>query len=210
MKWSLTPSQPNAEPGETAAEEAAYPTPAETTPAASADDAGASKLIDSKVAIHRLLLEKLNLNALDKAPQAQIRKEISDIVGEWLRDTNEVFNRAEREALVDDVLDELLGLGPLEPLLKDESITDILVNGPHTVFVERGGLLERVKTQFQDDRHLMRIIQKIVSNVGRRIDESSPYVDAGSHRSLTPQRADLRRYGLRQDHAAQRHVLLHR
>jgi pilus assembly protein CpaF len=178
MKWSLTPSQPNAETGEPDVEETAFPIPVEATLAASADAAAASKLIDSKVAIHRLLLEKLNLNALDKAPQAQIRKEISDIVGEWLRDTNEVFNRAEREALVDDVLDELLGLGPLEPLLKDESITDILVNGPHTVFVERGGLLERVNTQFQDDRHLMRIIQKIVSNVGRRIDESSPYVDA--------------------------------
>jgi len=79
---------------------------------------------------------------------------------------------------VDEVLDELLGLGPLEPLLKDDTITDILVNGANNVFVERRGLLEKVSTRFQDDRHLLRIIQKIVSAVGRRIDESSPYVDA--------------------------------
>ncbi|MFZ9396568.1 MAG: CpaF family protein, partial [Erythrobacter sp.] len=83
-----------------------------------------------------------------------------------------------RANMVDEVMDELLGLGPLEPLIKDQSITDILVNGFETVFVERGGLLERVPTRFQDEKHLMRIIQKIVSGVGRRIDESSPYVDA--------------------------------
>ncbi len=135
-------------------------------------------LIERKVAIHRILLDKLNLAALDKALRAQVRSEISTIVNEWLQSENEILNRSEREALVDDVLDELLGLGPLEPLLQDETITDILVNGPKTVFVERSGLLERVTTEFQDDKHLMRIIQKIVSGVGRRIDESSPFVDA--------------------------------
>nr|WP_234024863.1 CpaF family protein [Tsuneonella amylolytica] len=89
-----------------------------------------------------------------------------------------MLNTQERQELVVEVLDELLGLGPLEPLLQDESITDILVNGYKTVFVERNGLLERVATRFQDERHLIRIIQKIVSAVGRRIDESSPFVDA--------------------------------
>jgi pilus assembly protein CpaF len=135
-------------------------------------------LLELKVSIHRLLLDKINLGALEKLPRAAIRAEIAEIIGEMLAERRENLNRTEREALVDDVLDELLGLGPLEPLLQDESITDILVNGPKTVFVERFGKLERAATTFQDERHLMRIIQKIVSAVGRRIDESSPFVDA--------------------------------
>ena len=134
--------------------------------------------LDLKVSIHRALLDKINLSALEKLARETIRKEIAEIIGELLAERHEALNRAEREALVDDVLDELLGLGPLEPLLQDDSITDILVNGPKTVFIERNGMLERVKTEFQDERHLMRIIQKIVSAVGRRIDESSPFVDA--------------------------------
>ncbi|WP_120718009.1 CpaF family protein [Tsuneonella amylolytica] len=131
-----------------------------------------------KVSIHRALLEKINLAALDQLPRAQIQSEISDIVSELLKERSELLNTQERQELVVEVLDELLGLGPLEPLLQDESITDILVNGYKTVFVERNGLLERVATRFQDERHLIRIIQKIVSAVGRRIDESSPFVDA--------------------------------
>ncbi len=131
-----------------------------------------------KVSIHRSLLDKLNLAALDQVPREQIRQEIGEIVGELLEGEREPLNALERESLVTEVLDELLGLGPLEPLLKDESITDILVNGANLVYVERGGLLEKVLTRFQDDRHLMRIISKIVNAIGRRIDESSPYVDA--------------------------------
>ncbi len=131
-----------------------------------------------KVSIHRALLDKINLAALDQLPRAQIEVEVRDIVQELLQERLETLNAAERDELVVEVLDELLGLGPLEPLLKDESITDILVNGYLTVFVERGGLLERVPTRFQDEKHLLRIIQKIVSAVGRRIDESSPFVDA--------------------------------
>jgi len=134
--------------------------------------------LELKVSIHRALLDKINLSALEKLPRERIRADISDIISELLAERQEALNRAEREALVDDVMDELLGLGPLEPLLQDDSVTDILVNGPKTVFIERNGLLERVKTEFQDERHLMRIIQKIVSAVGRRIDESSPFVDA--------------------------------
>jgi pilus assembly protein CpaF len=136
------------------------------------------RALDLKVSIHRALLDKINLSVLEKLPRERIRSDISDIVSELLAERQEALNRAEREGLVDDVMDELLGLGPLEPLLQDDSITDILVNGPKTVFIEREGLLERVKTEFQDERHLMRIIQKIVSAVGRRIDESSPFVDA--------------------------------
>jgi pilus assembly protein CpaF len=141
-------------------------------------DEQTGKHLDLKVSIHRKLLDKINLSALEQLSRQQIEFEIKDIVLEILDDQGEVLNSRERQALIIEVLDELLGLGPLEPLLKDESITDILVNGPGIVFVERKGLLERVETRFQDDKHLLRIIQKIVSGVGRRIDESSPYVDA--------------------------------
>ncbi|MCZ8368375.1 MAG: CpaF family protein [Porphyrobacter sp.] len=115
---------------------------------------------------------------LDKLSRAQVEEEVGEVVLALLAQEDEALNAKEREHLVDEVLDELLGLGPLEPLLADETITDILVNGHKTVFVERSGLLERVPTRFQDERHLLRIIQKIVSAVGRRVDESSPFVDA--------------------------------
>lgn len=131
-----------------------------------------------RMAIHQALLDKINLSMLDKLPEEQIKAEIAGIVPELLVTFDQPLNREERAHLVDEVMDELLGLGPIEPLLKDESITDVLVNGASTVFVERGGVLERAPTRFQDEKHLMRIIQKIVSAVGRRIDESSPFVDA--------------------------------
>jgi pilus assembly protein CpaF len=136
------------------------------------------RLLNLKVQIHKQLLDRINLALLDRMPREQVAKDVADIVGEMLEVNGEVLNRAERAALSLDVVDELLGLGPLEPLLKDETINDILVNGHETVFVERFGLLERVATRFQDEKHLLRIIQKIVSAVGRRIDESSPFVDA--------------------------------
>ena len=140
--------------------------------------ARADWLIDLKVRIHRQLIERINLAMLDKLSHDRIATEISQVVGDLLEQDRAALNKTERETLVGDVLDELLGLGPLEPLLKDESITDILVNGHETVFVERRGLLEPVATRFQDEKHLLRIIQKIVSAVGRRVDESSPFVDA--------------------------------
>ena len=136
------------------------------------------RIISLKVLIHKQLIDKINLSLLDKMPREQIAKDVADIVAELLETNGEALNRNERAALCNDVLDELLGLGPLEPLLKDETINDILVNGHETVFVERFGVLERVATRFQDEKHLLRIIQKIVSAVGRRIDESSPFVDA--------------------------------
>ncbi|WP_162854676.1 CpaF family protein [Sphingobium estronivorans] len=137
-----------------------------------------AKMLALKVAIHQQLLDRINLSLLDKMPRDQIAAEISSIVAEILESKGEALNRAERSTLSNDVLDELLGLGPLEPLLQDESVTDILVNGCDNVFVERRGLLEKTAVRFQDERHLLRIIQKIVSAVGRRVDESSPFVDA--------------------------------
>ena len=131
-----------------------------------------------KVQLHQRLLDLINLPALEKMSREQIQDEIGDIIQEELTKQNHALNQTERKQLVADVLDELLGLGPLEPLLKDPTITDILVNGHDNVFVERYGLLEPSAARFKDERHLLRIIQKIVSAVGRRIDESSPMVDA--------------------------------
>ena len=133
---------------------------------------------DLKVDLHKRLLDVINLQALDQMSRQQIEAEVGDIVYEELSKQNQALNNAERKALVSDVLDELLGLGPIEPLLKDPTITDILINGYSQVFVERYGVLEHTNVVFKDERHLLRIIQKIVSAVGRRIDESSPMVDA--------------------------------
>jgi pilus assembly protein CpaF len=145
-------------------------------------DAGAFADRDShtelKVQLHQKLLDLINLPALDKMSREQIEAEIGDIIAEELAKQNHALNQAERKQLVADVLDELLGLGPLEPLLKDPTITDILVNGHNRVFVERYGILEPSSVRFKDEKHLLRIIQKIVSAVGRRIDEASPMVDA--------------------------------
>src|SRR6185503_5033714 len=145
-------------------------------------DAGAfakrDKHTDIKVELHQRLLDLINLQALEKMSREQIEAEVGDIVAEELAKQNHAHNHAERKELVSDVLHELLGLGPLEPLLKDPTITDILVNGYAKVFVERYGVLEPSPVRFKDERHLIRIIQKIVSAVGRRIDESSPLVDA--------------------------------
>ena len=145
-------------------------------------DAGAfakrDKHTELKVELHQRLLDLINLQALDQMSREQIQDEVGDIVAEELAKQNHALNQSERKQLVADVLDELLGLGPIEPLLKDPTITDILVNGHDQVFVERYGVLEASPVRFKDEKHLLRIIQKIVSAVGRRIDESSPMVDA--------------------------------
>ena len=145
-------------------------------------DAGAfakrDKHTELKVELHQRLLDLINLQALEQMSREQIQDEVGDIVAEELAKQNHALNQSERKQLVGDVLDELLGLGPIEPLLKDPTITDILVNGHDQVFVERYGVLEASPVRFKDEKHLLRIIQKIVSAVGRRIDESSPMVDA--------------------------------
>ncbi len=121
---------------------------------------------------------RINLAALETMTRDQVGREIGEIVSDMLKEVNHALNLVERKQMVEDILDELLGLGPLEPLLKDPSITDIMVNGANIVFVERRGRIEEVGTRFANDAHLLRIIGKIVSNVGRRVDESSPMVDA--------------------------------
>ena len=131
-----------------------------------------------KVRLHRRLLDILNLAVLDRTPRETLRLEIRGAVVQLLAEEKRLLTPHQTDQLIDDILDEILGLGPLEPLLKDDSVTDILVNTHEAVYVERGGRLERTDVQFQDTRHLVRIINKIVAAVGRRVDESSPMVDA--------------------------------
>jgi pilus assembly protein CpaF len=136
------------------------------------------RIAEIKLELHRALLENLNLAALDQATETELREEIKAVSEEALNEKGIVLNREERRTLYNDLYDEVKGLGPLEALLKDDSVSDILVNGPQQIFVERDGQLTLSDITFKDERHLMRIIDKIVSAVGRRVDESNPYVDA--------------------------------
>ena len=136
------------------------------------------RLAEIKLDLHRSLLDNLNLAALDGATESDLRAEISAIAGEVLEEQSIVLNREDRSQLTQELYDEVRGLGPLETLLKDDTVNDILVNGPHQIFVERAGKLEISDITFKDEKHLLRIIDKIVSAVGRRVDESNPYVDA--------------------------------
>ena len=131
-----------------------------------------------KSRLHSRLLEVLNLGLIERTPRETLRHEVRGAVIELLAEEKRLLTAHQTDRLTDDVLDEILGLGPLEPLLKDESVADILINCHDTVYVERNGRLELTEVQFQDNRHLVRIINKIVSAVGRRVDESSPMVDA--------------------------------
>jgi pilus assembly protein CpaF len=136
------------------------------------------RLTELKVEIHKRLLEDLNLSAIENATEQSLRTEITSLANEALDDMSVALNKEDRLALTQELYDEVMGLGPLEPLLKDETINDILVNGPKRIFVERAGKLELSDVTFRDERHLLRIIDKIVSAVGRRVDESNPYCDA--------------------------------
>jgi pilus assembly protein CpaF len=131
-----------------------------------------------KSEIHRTLISKLDLEKLSRVNNAQARQAVSGIVKEIIADQRVPLNFDEQEKIQADLLDEVFGLGPLEPLLRDPKISDIMVNSKDNVFIEKGGLLSRVPTSFRDDRHLLQIIDRIVSRVGRRVDESSPMVDA--------------------------------
>ncbi|MEM1044796.1 MAG: CpaF family protein [Pseudomonadota bacterium] len=136
------------------------------------------KMIDVKARIHHKLIEDLNLVALDRLSRSEVMDEVRDYVGEYAKQERLALNVAETDDLVENIVDEMMGLGPLEPLLADPTISDILINGHENCFVERSGMLQPIKIPFKDEAHLLRIINKIVSAVGRRIDESYPTCDA--------------------------------
>ena len=156
-------------------------TPAPTRPggaAATRENQRRAQYLDLKAEVHRKLLGRLNLETLATTDRARAEAEIRSLTSSLIAETRAPLTMGEREAVLGDVLDEVFGFGPLEPLLRDKSINDILVNTASHVFVERDGVLERVPAVFQDNQHLMRVIDRIVSGTGRRIDDSTPMVDA--------------------------------
>jgi pilus assembly protein CpaF len=131
-----------------------------------------------KFLIHRRLLDRINLEALSNIVGERARAEVRAVVAKLVEEENPPLNLAAKDRMIEEVLDEVFGLGPLEPLLQDPTVSDILVTTPYLVYVERFGKLHRTPIQFKDNVHLLRIIEKVVSRVGRRVDESSPLVDA--------------------------------
>ena len=152
--------------------------PAQAGRPATAPQTPRPQYIELKANVHRKLLNRLNLEALASVERPRAEAEIRTLLFDLIAEEGMPLSMTEREAILGDVIDEVFGLGPLEPLLRDATISDILVNTYKQVYVERGGKLERLPTTFQDDRHLMRVIDRIVSGVGRRVDDSSPMVDA--------------------------------
>jgi len=150
-----------------------------TAPEASAGNPLLStKLLDAKVRLHRRLIEEINLNALEKLPEEEMKRQIHGLVSQYTLAERLPLNSQELADFVAEILDEMTGLGPIEPLLKDPSVNDILINGHECVYVERAGMLEPTLVRFKDESHLLRIVNKIVSAVGRRVDESHPLCDA--------------------------------
>ena len=146
--------------------------------AAPAAARGSAERASFKTGLHEKLLERFDLAALENTPPAQLRQQLKAMAEQLLGEQSCVLNEAERSAIVQDIQNEVMGLGPIEPLLSDASVSDILVNGCDHIYVERHGRLERTALRFNSDAHLLKIIERIVSRVGRRVDESSPMVDA--------------------------------
>ncbi|TPM03759.1 CpaF family protein [Mesorhizobium sp. B2-3-11] len=135
-------------------------------------------MVSERVNLHRYLLDRINLGLLETAQNDELAAEIRPLVREYVRARNFPLNARELDGLISDITDEMLGLGPIEPLLKDDTISDILINSHEHVYIERYGQIEDTPIRFKDEDHLMRVINKIVTAVGRRVDESSPLVDA--------------------------------
>src|SRR5687768_12896963 len=133
---------------------------------------------EMKARLHRAIINRMDLTKLGQLDPEQLHAEVSRLVEDLIAAENAPLSAGERERLIGEVRHELFGLGPLEPLLADPEVCDILVNSPKKVYIERRGKLELTNVEFKDDEHLMRVIERIVSTVGRRIDEASPMVDA--------------------------------
>jgi pilus assembly protein CpaF len=138
----------------------------------------AEQLLDAKVRLHRRIIDDLNLASLERMSRDELRRQVGDFVADYVKAERLLLNAEGLENFTQEVLNELTGLGPLEPLLKDPAISDILINTHDKVYVEREGKLEPVPTKFKDEAHILRIVNKIVAAVGRRVDESQPMVDA--------------------------------
>jgi pilus assembly protein CpaF len=143
-----------------------------------APDPTRDAMLDTRLRLHGRLIDELDLAKLDKLEEPEMRRQVRNLVADFVRDERLALNAGEVDELGASVFDEMVGLGPIEPLLKDDGIADILINGPFQVYVERRGELELTPVRFRDNDHLLRIVNRIVSAVGRRVDESQPLVDA--------------------------------
>ena len=170
-----TPAEPA--PGRAAEQTAAAGTPGRQLAEAEGTNIR-QRLLDAKLLIHRRIIDEINLAAVDKIAIKELRPQIFELVAQHVTSQRIVLNAQELETFVDDILNEMTGLGPIEPLLKDETINDILINTHRQIYIERRGVLELSDARFKDEAHLLRIINKIVSTVGRRVDESQPMCDA--------------------------------
>ena len=173
----LLPWERAAQQADASARRAAEP-PASQAPPPQQPPSGDNSFAALKGRIHRRLLERLNLSNLDKLTREQVTEAIRKVVLDLIAQESAPLNFEEREELVRQVLDEIFGLGPIQPLINDPEISDVMVNTYKQVYIERNGRIERTDIRFQDDRHLLQVIDRIVSAVGRRIDDSSPMVDA--------------------------------
>jgi pilus assembly protein CpaF len=149
--------------------------PSRPSPGPAADFAGRSEL---KEQIRTALMARIDPSAAGRIPRATLRAEVAKLVSEIATEQRVELNEIEESALATELTDDMIGLGPLEPFLEDDEVTDILANGPYSVFVERHGKLEKTTARFRDAQHLVNVAQRIASAIGRRIDEASPMVDA--------------------------------
>tara|TARA_R110000787_G_scaffold28182_4_gene77078 strand:- start:7545 stop:8936 length:1392 start_codon:yes stop_codon:yes gene_type:complete len=172
---SSVPATPLVAPAKPAAETKPAP---QVAAAKSKSDDKAFDLLDAKLRVHAKLIDELDLSALDKMDDGTMRQRVRGIISEIIRKEEMALSSVEEMSFADAVMDEMTGLGPIEPLLKDDSIADILINGYDQVYIERHGELQLAPVRFADNDHLLRIVQRIVSAVGRRVDESQPLVDA--------------------------------
>ena len=154
------------------------PEPDEIVEGTTAVSASRQRILDAKIVLHRKMLEEFNLVALEKLPREELVMEIHKFVSDYVASERLALNTAELDEFVGTLVDEMTGLGPLEPLMRNPDISDILINGHKNCYIEINGVLEPVDIPFKDEAHLLRVVNKIVANVGRRIDESSPTCDA--------------------------------
>ncbi|MCI0597981.1 MAG: CpaF family protein [Beijerinckiaceae bacterium] len=157
------------------------PPPAEAAPVIATpppEPEGRPALLAEKVELHGKIIDEFNLSFLDKMSRDELARQIGGYVSEYVHSQRIPLNQGELDDFIKEILDEMTGLGPIEPLLKDPTVNDILINGHASVYVERFGIMEPTRVRFKDEAHLLRIVNKVVAAVGRRVDESSPLVDA--------------------------------
>lgn len=174
---SATPPSPNADSTPTLAQTAESRLAGEFEEAPIASPAEDS-LSTTKALIYARLMEQIDLQTASRMPLEELRRQIVDVIGEIVMEQKLAINHGEQQLLAAQIVDDMIGLGPLEPLLKDEAVTDIMVNGPDQIYIERKGRLELTSAHFRDNDHVMNVAQRIVTAVGRRVDESSPICDA--------------------------------